>query len=256
MSGARSHATSFGEGDNEFDLASESYADTLSRSHSRGTSVSRGTNHAVTEGESESIARGHTRGRSTSTQEGGSESESYGLTHGHGWAVQSGEQGSRSSGRSHSISEGVVPSRSHEEGRSHSVSITPFLAPHARRIISSIEYLSQEEQQLLALQDMQGKRPQTYTLAVNDRIVNTGAPYHPETEIAQITLQNELTRVNDRPDACDTPMRLASGRAVTVEPLLLATPMKDVTPEPLRIPEVLPDESNVTEEPDECYLFR
>ena len=44
-------------------------------------------------------------------------------------------------------------------------------------------------------------------------------------------------------------MRLASGRAVTVEPLLLATPMRDVTPEPLRIPDVLPDEPD--DEPED-----
>jgi hypothetical protein len=237
---ARSHATSMGESENVFDLASESYADTLSRSHSRGTTVSHGTSRAVTEGESESIAHGHTRGRSTSMQEGGSESQSQGETHGHGRAVQSGYQHGRSSGTSHSISEGVVPSRTHEEGRSHSVSIVPFLTPHARRVISSIEYLSQDEQQLLALQDMQGKRPQQCTAVINDHIVHTQTPYHPETEIAQITLLTALARVDDRPPENDAPMRLARGRAETAAPLQLTAPMKDVTPQQPLIPDVLP----------------
>jgi hypothetical protein len=251
VSGARSHATSLGESENAFDLASESYADALSRSHSRGTTVSHGTSHAVTEGESESIARGTTHGRSTSTQEGGSVSQSQGETYGHGRAVQSGYQHGRSSGTSHSISEGVVPSRSHEEGRSHSVSITPFLEPHARRVISSIEYLSQDEQQLLAMQDMQGKRPQQCTAVINDHIVNTQAPYHPATEIAQITLLTQLARANDRPEECETPLRLARECAETAAVPLLAAPMKDVTPQQPLIPEVLPPAH--ADDPDDVY---
>jgi hypothetical protein len=239
-SGARSHTTSVGYSDNEFDLAGESYAESIARIHSRGTTVSHGTSRAVTEGESESIAHGHTRGRSASMQEGGSESQSQGETRGYGQAFQSGYQHGRSSGTSHSISEGVVPSRSHEEGRSHSVSITPFLAPHARRVISSIEYLSQDEQQLLGMQNMQGKCPQQYTLEVNQRIVPTLSPYYPETEIAQITLLTQLARVDDRPEENDTPMRLARGPAETAEPLQLTAPLKDVTPQQPLIPEVLP----------------
>lgn len=263
-SGALSHTTSFGESSNAFDLEGESYAESLSRVHARGTSVSRGTSHAVTEGESESIARGHTHGRSTSTQEGGSVSESHGLTHAHGRAVQSGYQQGRSSGTSHSISEGVVPSRSHEEGTSHSVSITPFLEPHARRVISSIEYLSQDEQQLLAMQDMQGKRPQTYTLAINDRIVNSQAPYHPETEIAQVTLQTELTRGNDQLAALETPRQRvlpAQVRAIAAEHTPPEKEMKNVTPDPLRISEVLhpahaddPDDAERSNEEFENFL--
>jgi hypothetical protein len=248
-SGALSHASSFGESSNAFDLAGESYAESLARIHARGTTISRGTSHAVTEGKSESIARGHTRGRSSSIQEGGSVSESQGLTHGRGHAVQSGQQYSRSSGRSHSVSEGVVPSRSHEEGRSHSVSRVPFLEPHARRVISSIEYLSQEEQQLLAIQEMQGLPPQQYTLVVNDRILYVHAPYFPETEIATVTLKTQLARVYERPAAREAPGQRvlpAPARVVAAESQPSA-PLVHDTPQPL-MPEVLPPEEPVDEE--------
>jgi hypothetical protein len=242
-SGARSSSTSYGESANDFDMAGESFAESISRSHTRGTTFSRGTSHAVTEGESESTAIGHTRGRSTSTQEGESVSWSRGQTHGHGRAVQSGQQGSKSWGTSHSISEGVVPSRSHEESRSHSVSVVPFLEPHTRRVISSIEYLSQEEQGLLAIQEMQDLPPQQYTLAVNNRIVYVQAPYFPETEIASVMLETELARVYNRPLAIDAPPQsvpLAPDRAIAAASVPPATPMQGyASPQPL-IPEVLP----------------
>jgi hypothetical protein len=140
----------------------------------------------------------------------------------------------------------VVPSQSHEESRSHSVSVVPFLEPHTRRVISSIEYLSQEEQALLAIQDMQGKRPQRCTAVINDHIVTTQAPYHPETEIATVTLETELARVHDRPAAPETPHQrvlLTPDTVITVEAVPLAKDMKDVTPAPSRIPEVLPPEA-------------
>ena len=253
-SGALSHTTSFGESSTTFDLAGESYAESLSRIHARGTTMSRGTSHAVTEGESGSIAHGHTRGRSFSTQEGGSESQSQGETHGRGHAVQSAYQHGRSAGTSHSISEGVVPSQSHEESRSHSVSVVPFLEPHTRRVISSIEYLSQEEQQLLALQEMQGLPPQQYTLAVNDRIVYVHAPYFPETEIATVTLEAQLARVYDRPAALEAPHQRvlpAPDTVMTAEAMPLSAPLKSVTAQTPLIPEVLPPDAPAIEAPED-----
>lgn len=258
-SGALASSTSYGASENDFDMAGESYAETFSRSRSHGTTFSRGTSHAVTEGESQSNAIGHTHGHSTSAQEGGSVSQSSGRTHGHSRAIQTGQQGSRSCGTSHSISDGVVPSQSHEESRSHSVSVVPFLEPHTRRVISSIEYLSQDEQQLLAIQDMQGLPPQQYTLSVNGRIVPMQAPYFPETEIATVTLQTQLARVYDRPTALDTPKQPllpAPVRAIAAESTPLAAPTKDVIPQQPLIPEVLPPEEPDDEEPDEYDLFR
>ena len=102
--GARSHATSYGESANDFDMAGESYAG-RSRIHSSGTTFSHGTSHAITKGKVRAWHRSYA-GYSTSTQEGGSVSQSHGQTHGRGRAVQSGQQGSRSWGASHSISEG------------------------------------------------------------------------------------------------------------------------------------------------------
>jgi hypothetical protein len=91
------------------------------------------------------------------------------------------------------------------------------------------------------------------------------APWVPDPWISKRTLAEKLARVYDQPYYVQLnashdkqePVRRAPVRAIAAESVPLAAPMKDVTPQQARIPEVLPpEEPSDTEEPDEYDLFR
>ena len=90
------------------------------------------------------------------------------------------------------------------------------------------------------------------------------APWVDEPWISQRTLEEKLARVYAQPYYVqrDTPhdkhelMPPAPVRTIAAEHTPPAKDMKNVTPEPLRISDVLPDELRDTEEPDEYDLFR
>jgi hypothetical protein len=204
-------------------------------------------------------AHGITHSISESTSETASESRTIGTTTGESFAFQCGTSEVETTGTSRTVSHGRTPSWSEEESESVSETESPFHEYHREDIVSSRTYLTPEEQTLLAIQDMKALPMAHFVLKTPESSACVmRAPWVPDPWISKRTLAEKLARVYDQPYYVQLnashdkqePVRRAPVRAIAAESVPRAAPMKDVTREPLRIPDVLPPD-----EPDDDREF-
>ena len=194
-------------------------------------------------------AHGVTHSMSESTSETTSESHTTGTTTGESLALQRGTSEVETTGTSRAVTHGCTPSWSEEESESVSETESPFHEYHREDMVSSRTYLTPEEQTLLAIQEMKALPMAHFVLKTPESSACVmRAPWVDEPWISKRALEEKLARVYDQPYyvRLDAPHDKhehalpAPARAIAAEHTPPAKEMKNVTPEPLRIPELLP----------------
>lgn len=214
--------------------------------------------HASTRGG----AHGVTRSMSTSTSEAESESVTTDTSAGRSLAYQQGTSEAETTGSSTAVTRGSTPSFSEEENWSTSESVVPFMEVEQRLRPSTIEYVSREEQAITHLQEMKFIPTGDCMASVP---MNPVASFFSFDWIKPLRLSPDVRERNlsevvhakpihspralPAPRDAHEPARVVPVRAIAVEHTPPAKDMKNVTPEPLRIPDVLPDEPD--DEPED-----
>jgi hypothetical protein len=196
------------------------------------TSLTMGTSLALASSSGRSGTRGNARGR------GGATSYSH----------MEGTSETTSANWSRAVQTGVVPGFSESEGFSETITVTPFHELHTRYVPGHVEFFSREEQAILNIQDLKAKGTGEVFLAAPNSGEFLTFPRAFDPELTHEWRNRCLVRVDER-----RLKQLPSSPMHEPEPSALAS-VKNVTAEPLRIPDVLPEEN--IDEPDEYDLFR